>query len=231
MPDGLRISMAARRGGATRRVLVVGVARTENARTASRAARELNRTRAEVVVCFVPAASGAGKWANLNEALRSRPVAGFDWLLLVDDDVVLPRGFLDRFLFVAERHGLVLAQPAHAFRSHAAWRVTRREPGAIARRTRFVEQGPVVAINAQAFGALLPFPDLQMGWGLDSHWAAVAEARGWPVGVVDATPVRHLRPVAATYPREDAVAEAAAFLSNRPYVGRARANETLVTWR
>ena len=32
---------------------------------------------------------------------------------MVDDDVVLPRGFLDRFLFLAERFGLQLAQPAH----------------------------------------------------------------------------------------------------------------------
>ena len=27
-----------------------------------------------------------------------------------------------------------------------------------------------------------------MGWGLDAHWGAVAAERGWPIGVVDATP-------------------------------------------
>jgi GT2 family glycosyltransferase len=214
-----------------RRVLVLGVERNENRTTVGRAARELFRSRHEVEIRFVSPAAGGGKWANLNSALREHPVAGFDWLVLVDDDVLLRRGFLDRFLAVAEHHDLVLAQPAHAFRSHAAWPVTRRVPGVLARRTRFVEQGPVTAIRADAFPELLPFPDLQMGWGIDSYWAAVAENRGWPVGVVDATPVRHLRPVASNYPRDAALAEAAAFLRDRPYVGRPRANETLATWR
>ena len=53
----------------------------------------------------------------------------FDWLLVVDDDVALPRGFLDRFLHAAERAGLRLAQPAHRLHSHAAWAVTRRRAG------------------------------------------------------------------------------------------------------
>ncbi len=230
LPARLRMAVAAQRA-ARRRVLVLGVARAPQAGIAARAARELERSRHAVDVRFVAPAPGAGKWANLNAALREYPAAGYDWLLLVDDDVVLPRGFLDRFLALAERHGLVLVQPAHAFRSHAAWRVTRRRPGALARRTRFVEIGPVTAIRTEAFGALLPFPDLQMGWGLDVWWASVAEEQGWPVGVIDATPIRHLRPVAEDYPREAAIAEAAEFLRDRPYVERVRANETLATWR
>ena len=40
-----------------------------------------------------------------------------------------------------------------------------------------------------------------MGWGLDVHWAALARERGWPIGVVDATPVGHtLRPAADALP-------------------------------
>ena len=150
---------------------------------------------------------------------------------MVDDDVVLPRGFLDTFLHVAERPGLRVAQPAHAFASHAAWPVTRRRPGLVARRTRFVEIGPVTALHRDAFAVLLPFPDLAMGWGLDAHWSAVAAAAGLPLGVVDATPVRHLRPVAEAYPREAAVAEGAAFLAGRPYVTRAEAGAVLGEWR
>jgi hypothetical protein len=140
---------------------------------------------------------------------------------------VLPRGFLDAFLFLAERFGLQLAQPAHARASHAAWEVTRRRPGLVARRTRFVEIGPVTALRAGTFGALLPFPDLHMGWALDAHWGAVAAERGWPIGVVDATPVRHVHPVAGDYPREAAVAEAEAFLDGRAYVTREEAGEVL----
>ena len=212
-------------------MLVLGVARPEHERTAAAARRELARSRHAVEVHLAPGGDGTGKWANLNAALAAHPPDGHDWLLVVDDDVRLPRGFLDAFLLCAERFGFRLAQPAHAFASHAAWEVTRRRPGVLARSTRFVEIGPVTAVHRDAFGALLPFPDLRMGWGLDAHWAAVAADHGWPIGVVDATPVRHLRPVAGDYPRDAAVAEAEAFLDGRAYVGREQAQETLAEHR
>jgi hypothetical protein len=75
----------------------------------------------------------------------------------------------------------------------------------LAHRTRFVEIGPVTALSATAAATLLPFPDLRMGWGLDARWAAIAAEHGWPIGVIDATPVRHLRPVATDYPRDAAI--------------------------
>jgi hypothetical protein len=208
-------------------VLALAFARPGHAREAAAIAAELRRSHHDVDIVPVVPAPGQGKWANLNAALAEHPAAGHDWLLLLDDDVVLPRGFLDAFLFLAERFDLRLAQPAHAHASHAAWEVTRRRPGLVARRTRFVEIGPVTAVRADAFDALLPFPDLAMGWGLVAHWGAIAAERGWPVGIVDATPVRHLRPVAGAYPREAAVAEAEAFLDGRAYVTRAQAGEVL----
>jgi GT2 family glycosyltransferase len=232
--SGLRgrvaLARAARRGPA-RRVHVVGVARPEHLRTVARLRQELARSRHTVDLHLVPPAPGAGKWANVNAALLATPPAGADWLLIVDDDVVLPRGFLDRFIAAAEAFGLELAQPAHAFASHAAWDVTRRRPGVLARRTRFVEIGPVTALSARAAAELLPFPDLRMGWGLDGAWSALAAEKGWAIGVVDVTPVRHLRPVAASYPRDAAIAEAEAFLDGRAYVTRDEAAETLVAYR
>ena len=180
---------------------------------------------------LAPPLPGSGKWQNIAAILAGESLDGVDWLLLVDDDVILPPGFLDVFLYCAERHGLQVAQPAHAFASHAAWRVTRRRPGLVARRTRFVEIGPVTAISADAFGALLPFPALAMGWGLDAHWSAVAAEHGLTLGIVDATPVRHLRPVAADYPRAAAIAEAEAFLAGRPFITRDEAAQVLAAWR
>ena len=203
-----------------RRVHVVGVVRPEHLRTVARLRRELSRSRHDVALHLVAPAPDAGKWANINAALAAAPPQDADWLLIVDDDVILPRGFLDRFLATAEAFGLELAQPAHAFASHAAWDVTRRRPGTLARRTRFVEIGPVTALTRAAARELLPFPDLRMGWGLDGAWSALAERHGWPIGIVDATPIRHLRPVASTYPRDDAIAEAKRFLADRPYVTR-----------
>jgi hypothetical protein len=101
----------------------------------------------------------------------------------------------------------------------------------LARRTRFVEIGPVTAVRADAFPVLLPFPELAMGWGLDAHWSSAAATAGLRLGVVDITPIRHLRPIADSYPRAAAEEEAARFLANRPYVTRTEAAQALDAWR
>jgi hypothetical protein len=171
-----------------------------------------------------------GKFENLNRVLAG--VEEFDWLLVVDDDVRLPADFLDRFIAICERFELDLAQPAQSQLSHSAWKVTRRRPASLARETRFVEIGPVTAFGPRAAAELLPFPELRFGWGLDLHWAALAAERGWRLGVVDATPVRHESArVGSAYPIEDAQAEAAGFLANRPYLPAARAGDVLATHR
>jgi hypothetical protein len=204
------------------RVLVLAVARPERAATWAAARAELERSRHQVVIRETTGAQGAGKFENLNALLG--PERGrwddFDWLIVCDDDVVLPPHFLDRFLTAAQRADLKLAQPAHRLHSHTSWRVTRRRLGAAVRETNFVEIGPVTAFHRDTFGVLVPFPDLKMGWGLDVHWAALAAQHGWRIGVVDATPIMHLHPAAESYPREQAVAEAAEFLDGRPYVRR-----------
>jgi hypothetical protein len=100
------------------------------------------------------------------------------------------------------------------------------------RETAFVEIGPVFALRSTTFETLLPFPPLRMGWGLDAHWSAVARERGWRLGVIDATPVGHdLRPIAGSYDRGAAIAEARDFLAGRPYVAAADAQRTLATHR
>jgi glycosyltransferase involved in cell wall biosynthesis len=213
-----RLARAAAATPARRRVLVLGIERPGMIMDAART--ELARSRHEVEVHTAPPGT-RGKFENLNALLAAHPPDGFDWVIVMDDDVALPRGFLDRFLHVAEDAGLRLAQPAHRLHSHAAWAITRRRPGVAARETTFVEIGPVTAYHRDTFATLLPFPELRMGWGLDAHWAAVARDHGWRIGIVDATPVGHtLAPVGAGYGREAAIAEARAFLADRPYVRR-----------
>jgi hypothetical protein len=176
--------------------------------------------------------AGRGKFENLDVLLERVPVEGFDWLLVLDDDVALPRGFLDAFVFLAERFDLAMAQPAHRWRSHAAWNVTRRRPFSLVRETAFVEIGPLCALRGQTFETLLPFPPLQFGWGLDAHWSALARSRGWRQGVIDATPIQHgLRRIASSYDPADAIDEGREFLADRPYTPAAEANRTLVTHR
>jgi hypothetical protein len=226
-----RLERDARRMPSTQRVLVLGIERPERSELARSIRAELGRSRHEVDVHFAPAGD-RGKFENLNLLLESHRPREHDWLFAVDDDISLPRGFLDRFLFIAERFRLDLAQPAHRFVSHAAWQVTRRHPRSAVRETRFVEIGPLTALRNTTFSTLLPFPALRMGWGLDMHWAAVAQARGWRCGVIDATPISHrVAPAASAYSREQALAEARAFLERRPYLSASEAQQTLATHR
>ena len=209
-----------RRAGASaprRRVLALGIEREEpNLLAAART--ELQRSRHELEFASTTV-GGRGKFENLNRLLAEHPAAGHDWLIALDDDVALPPGFLDAFLFLAERFSLALAQPAHRMRSHAAHPITRRRPGSVVRETRFIEIGPLFALRAETFETLLPFPPLRFGWGLDAHWSAIAAEHGWRQGIVDATPVRHgTRRTASAYSREEALSEAREFLSGRPYL-------------
>jgi hypothetical protein len=214
-----------------RRVLAIAVERTNMTNLLPAARAELEGSRHEVDFHSTEAGD-AGKFENLNALLAEHPPDGFDWLIVIDDDVTLPRGFLDNFLFLAERFDLQLAQPAHRHRSHAAWEITRRRRGVVVRETAFVEIGPVFAFRAPVFDRLLPFPPLRVGWGLDVHWSAVAREHGWRIGVVDATAIRHgLRPIASSYDRGAAIAEGRSFLAGRPYTRAADAQRTLTAHR
>jgi hypothetical protein len=226
-----RLGLAARRSPPTRRVLVLGIERPEHRALVGAIRSELARSRHDVELCFA-APEHRGKFENLNLLLNVHSPEDRDWLIVIDDDIVLPRDFLDRFLFLAERFALDLAQPAHRRASHAAWQVTRRQAASLLRETSFVEIGPVTAFARSTIPSLLPFPDLRMGWGLDMHWAALAREHNWRCGVIDATPVLHgASPAASAYSREQALLEARAFLEHRPYLSASEAQQTLVTHR
>ncbi len=170
-----------------------------------------------------------GKFANLNRLAESAGPLAADWILLIDDDVALPKKFLDRLVCVAEVLGLELAQPALSRASHGAWQVNRRRP-AMAHRTNFVEIGPIVLLSRRAWKALTPFPEAGMGWGLCLHWAAVARREGWKVGVVDAVPIRNeSRPPAAGYDRREAKRAAAELLASSEHISREEAELVLAS--
>jgi hypothetical protein len=236
-----RLGHAARAG--ERSVHVIGLYAGDHQESVERAVAELRRSRRRLTIALgaldAPAHGleretslaglrGSGKFENLNALLEGSPLGDAGWLLVIDDDVELPRGFLDRFLFVCERLSLGLAQPALTHTSHAAWPVFRRHRWTVARLTRMVEIGPVTAFSRSVAETLLPFPPLRMGWGLDAHWGALALERGWRLGVVDATPIRHSSRVTASgYDRGQALEELRGFLANRPWIDRNTANSTI----
>lgn len=132
--------------------------------------------------------------------------ARFDWLVLADDDIELGPDFLDTLIERATRHDFALCQPARTADSFIDHPIAQIMPGLGARRTRFVEIGPITLIRRDAASLLLPFgAESGMGWGLDFVWPVVLEQQGLRLGIIDAAPVAHrLRPPASEYAHADA---------------------------
>ena len=151
-----------------------------------------------------------GKFANVDEALAQapRPLSDYDWLVIVDDDVRVTPGFLDRYLALATAAGLDVSQPAHRFASYASHSLTRRRFGSLVRESNFVEIGPLTVLRAATFADLLPFPKSRWCWGIGVLWSDIARRQGWRMGIVDAEPVQpHLSPVARSYDNQEAIDE------------------------
>jgi GT2 family glycosyltransferase len=160
----------------------------------------LQSSRHEVTTLITGVENG-GKFDNVNALLASAG-GDYDWVFVVDDDVVLPRHFLDRFISIAEHFDLRVAQPAHRFTSFHSWPVTTRNALTIARVTTFVEIGPITAFHRSTLQTFMPFSAPGMGYGLDFEWARTAFERGWRIGIVDWTPIVHLSPPGASYQEE-----------------------------
>jgi hypothetical protein len=157
----------------------------------------------------------AGKFDNINEALAGLDLNKYDWMLIIDDDIGLPTDFLDLLIYFSFTYGFKLAQPAHRFRSYAAYKITERHWASQVRTTGFVEIGPATLLHRDTFADLIPFPSLRWAWGLDFLWADIAKRQDWRMGVIDAVAIRHLRPVGASYDTLAARDEAIAFLTSQ----------------
>jgi hypothetical protein len=140
----------------------------------------------------------APKFALCNRLVAAAAPAGDEWVVVVDDDVLVPSG-LPAFLDVAAAAAFGLAQPAHSKASKSSHPITVVHPLCRARWTTYVEIGPIFAIAPDWRDRLLPFPeDMGMGWGLDLLWMD-QQANGLRLGVVDAVPMEHLVPPGLSY--------------------------------
>ena len=180
----------------------------------------------------VTVGSGPGaKFPLLNRMVEGVDLDSYDWVVVVDDDVELPAGALTRLLTVAGRAGLDLVQPAHTERSQRTFPITVRKPLAVARRTSFVEIGPVFAVRRPWLTRVLPFPPHQdMGWGLELEWFDLA-CEGARLGVVDALAVRHVGPVGRGYQWREEHARLTRDVEARGLESFLDIQQTLGTWR
>jgi hypothetical protein len=162
------------------------------------------------------------KFLLLNQILKAVELHDFEYVIVSDDDIVLPPGFLDSYLTLVSRHDFALAQPARTHDSYIDHPFVEQLDGIDARQTRFVEIGPLFSLHRSAFDYFLPFDETSpMGWGIDFVWPVLAEKHSLKMGIVDAIPVAHsMRKPVAYY--NHAVSENAmrSYLAERPHLSK-----------
>lgn len=195
-----------------RSILITGVNVPARSEDLHKVISALSNTRHHVTTRIAPLREGKGKFQNINSGLLGLVLEDYDWLVIIDDDIALPDHFLDTFIYLAEKADLSICQPAHRFRSYQSYAITQREWNTLARVTHYVESGPVTAFRREIYPYVFPFAELRWAWGTDVAWCEIARKQSLRVGIVDATPIGHLRPVGASYNGKLAREEATAHL-------------------
>lgn len=162
------------------------------------------------------------KFLLLNQILKAVELRDFEYVIVSDDDIVLPAGFLDSYLALVSRHNLAVAQPARTHDSYIDHRFVEQLDGIDARWTRFVEIGPLFSLHRSAFDHFLPFDEASpMGWGCDYVWPLVAEKHELKMGIVDAVPVAHnMRKPVAYYDHGTTGNAMRDYLAERPHLSK-----------
>ncbi|HEY6529394.1 MAG TPA: hypothetical protein VIZ65_11920 [Cellvibrionaceae bacterium] len=132
------------------------------------------------------------KFSLLNKLLEGVNLEDYDAILVTDDDITLPLGFIDAYFAEQFHYNFALAQPARAWHSFYDHRFTLRRLMCRARQTHFVEIGPVFSFTAEVAPSLLPFNETSpMGWGYDFVWPVLVEQQGRRMGIIDSVSVDH----------------------------------------
>jgi glycosyltransferase involved in cell wall biosynthesis len=159
------------------------------------------------------------KFQILNDLLAAEDLGNYDYVLMTDDDIVVPEGFLDAFIGLQEDLAFAIAQPARTPNSYIDHPIVEQQQGVLARRTMFVEVGPVVSFHRSCYDLVFPF-DLTspMGWGYENVWSRRLAERGLKMGIIDAVPVDHsLRKPVENYSWAEANAQRKLLLARQPH--------------
>ena len=159
------------------------------------------------------------KYELLNSVLAEETLNDYDYVVVTDDDIVLPERFLDYFLDLQGELDFALAQPARTSSSFIDHPIVEQQRGCLARETLFVEIGPLMSVARSAYGAIFPFDlDSPMGWGYESVWSYELADRGLKMGIIDAVPADHgLRKPVSNYSWDDADRQRNEFLAARDH--------------
>ena len=164
------------------------------------------------------------KFALIDRMMQPDDLAAFDFVIVCDDDIFVPHGFLPAFIAWQRALGFAIAQPARTLNSHFDLAFSLRRPWLRARQTRFVECGPMVSFRADAARLVMPFGADSSLWGLDFVWPEVLGRHGLLLGIVDAVCVDHsLRPQATSYDKAEQERAMNRYLATLPHLSLAEA--------
>lgn len=230
----------------TKKVLIIGVIVAGKKNYSDKIIKELNGSHHNVEqVWFSILGETKSKYKNveiinseklarnllINKALCSRNADEYDYIVICDDDILLPFKFLDKYLMAAEHFDFSISQPARTKNSYRSHDIVYECREYIARETRFVEIGPMVFFRKDIFNKVFPleaFPS--MGWGHDYVWPVKVRQINKKMGIIDILPVDHsLRKPSATYSATTAYQEMKEYLSNNDHISPADA-EKVVTY-
>jgi len=178
----------------------------------------------------VTVGSGPGaKLPLLNELLR-RSGSRAGWLVVSDDDVAFGRGDVVGLVSLCKRGRLDLAQPARIDLG-VDHEITTARRLSLARRTSFVEIGPLFVVGPGWRDRIVPFPEERgMGWGLELEWHEL-HRKGCVLGIVDAVRVRHEGFRGEDYDDRTEVHRVHEELATKGFGGWSDVQSTLATWR
>jgi hypothetical protein len=146
--------------------------------------------------CTVGEVIPGPKWTGIRQLLNEWDGwRDYDYIWFPDDDIAADQATIAKMFEVAHGVGLELFAPALHESSYYAHFITMRNTSFYGRWVGFVEI-MVPGFSVRALERLRPTLDLSVtgwGWGLDSLWPKLLEYKN--VGIVDAAPVVHTRPV------------------------------------
>lgn len=162
------------------------------------------------------------KWPAIADLLREHAalLQTYEVFWFPDDDLAATPEGIDRMFAFFRAYRLCLAQPALTLDSYRTWNTLLQDRRYHLRYTRFVEVMAPLFSRAALQACAHTFSQSRSGWGLDWVWPELCRKAGLEgIAVIDATPVRHTRPVGGELyrnhpeldPRRDAAAVVARY--------------------
>jgi hypothetical protein len=131
-------------------------------------------------------------WRKLKELLAANHVSKYEYLLLINDEVLLPRGFVATFFGLQRKLGFLAAQPALTAQTLRGPSISVQHTGTIARETSGYRFGPVVSVHNSLFDVV---PHIFNADNADLNWyTPCVPLLGESIrsGIIDAVPVAHI---------------------------------------